>query len=665
MRHANAPLALLAAVVAGLFAAPVAAQYQEGPPFVAGDGQGWQIYASDVAVGGGDGAIVAFWQQTLDSHQGSVKPQALVASRLPVPGAAGQQVTVLETTETVTHPRVTSIAGGYLVAWTRGGGELRATVLDPAITPRRADVAISDNDGQRGLGRGAAVTGIAVGAALVWSEFGFGETEVRARLVDAGGEPRGTSFLVDDDVPRLNPFLDVAPLQDGGFVVAIGANADDPVKSHARSYFANGQARGASFELSTETHVRAIAASPDGASIVMVGVRSPDASRGHDLWARRFTIDGVALGPEFLVHDARYDVDLAPSVEFDLAGNLYVVWTERYPVATRARGYDGNGVAIGPAIALAGVNGPEIRTARLPSGSFVNAWSYHASPTVEANVVSLCTPGTSLCGDGVVEPLCERCDDGVANSDSAPDACRTSCRPAGCGDGVIDGGESCDDGNRDDCDGCDARCTVEAGIGCGDGVAYPACGELCDDANLVVGDGCSPGCLLERIPGGGSPASDCNAEWSIDNAANVPLLVNGQFSRTQTCSEGDPRCDFDGDPTRCTFHLKTCVNNTGAAACTPGTRLSSWTLHRPSAAQAAKSPALAEVRAALAAVVPAAIVGPGTRDLCTETVAVPVALRGSAARLRPGRLGLKTVATLYDGTKDTDGLKLVCLPAAP
>lgn len=51
------------------------------------------------------------------------------------------------------------------------------------------------------------------------------------------------------------------------------------------------------------------------------------------------------------------------------------------------------------------------------------------------------------CGDGVLtHDDGERCDDGVFNSDLQPDACRTDCRPARCGDGVLDSTEQCDDG---------------------------------------------------------------------------------------------------------------------------------------------------------------------------------------------------------------------------
>jgi MYXO-CTERM domain-containing protein len=64
----------------------------------------------------------------------------------------------------------------------------------------------------------------------------------------------------------------------------------------------------------------------------------------------------------------------------------------------------------------------------------------------------------SICGDGNVTGV-ETCDDGAGNSDSAADACRTDCRPAGCGDSVTDSGEDCDDGNVSDADACTSTCT--------------------------------------------------------------------------------------------------------------------------------------------------------------------------------------------------------------
>ena len=48
------------------------------------------------------------------------------------------------------------------------------------------------------------------------------------------------------------------------------------------------------------------------------------------------------------------------------------------------------------------------------------------------------------CGDGVVNQPTETCDNGTNNSDVTPNACRTSCQPASCGDGVVDTGEEAD-----------------------------------------------------------------------------------------------------------------------------------------------------------------------------------------------------------------------------
>ena len=53
----------------------------------------------------------------------------------------------------------------------------------------------------------------------------------------------------------------------------------------------------------------------------------------------------------------------------------------------------------------------------------------------------------AVCGDGIEEGT-EECDLGTANDDNVPDACRTDCRNAHCGDGVLDTTEAGDDGRK-------------------------------------------------------------------------------------------------------------------------------------------------------------------------------------------------------------------------
>ena len=92
--------------------------------------------------------------------------------------------------------------------------------------------------------------------------------------------------------------------------------------------------------------------------------------------------------------------------------------------------------------------------------------------------------GTSTCvktcGDGLIDPPGEECDDAATNSDTAPNACRLSCKRASCGDNVVDNGEACDLGSMNSDtrpDGCRTKCVAAF---CGDGIVDPARGEQCD-----------------------------------------------------------------------------------------------------------------------------------------------------------------------------------------
>jgi len=83
------------------------------------------------------------------------------------------------------------------------------------------------------------------------------------------------------------------------------------------------------------------------------------------------------------------------------------------------------------------------------------------------------------CGNGRIEPPGEECDDGPSgNSDQTPNACRSTCRRAHCGDHVLDQGEACDDGaTNSDATANACRTTCVAAF-CGDGVIDD--GEVCD-----------------------------------------------------------------------------------------------------------------------------------------------------------------------------------------
>ena len=270
---------------------------------------------------------------------------------------------------------------------------------------------------------------------------------------------------------------------------------------------------------------------------------------------------------------------------------------------------------------------PGLRTVRLVTGTFASAWSDGTHGW--ANIVTLCPAGSAVCGDGVRAVTCEACDDGLANSNTLPDTCRTNCRRAGCGDGVVDSGEACDDGNRTSCDGCSATCGVEPGAICGDGVVSPGC-EGCDDGNAVEGDGCATTCAIERVLGGGSANTDCYTEWRVDNAANVPLEAKAGGNESAPALRRR----------RSALRLR---RRRARQLHLPRRRLRQQ--HQPRSLRAGPAPAdlgaqaavgearepafrARPVRAAFDAV-PSEIVGPGTRDVCSNDalVTVPPAAR--------------------------------------
>ncbi|MBI3331713.1 DUF4215 domain-containing protein [Candidatus Peregrinibacteria bacterium] len=144
-----------------------------------------------------------------------------------------------------------------------------------------------------------------------------------------------------------------------------------------------------------------------------------------------------------------------------------------------------------------------------------------------------------FCGDAVTNDNgSEQCDNGAGNSDTLPNACRSDCQNAVCGDGVQDNGEVCDDGNQDNGDGCTNTCTVSS---CGNGVTEG--GEECDDGNQNNEDSCLNQCLLPYCGDGQvRDGEDCD-DGNIGNADGC----------SSSCEEEDGfDCDDDdGGPSVC------------------------------------------------------------------------------------------------------------------
>lgn len=160
------------------------------------------------------------------------------------------------------------------------------------------------------------------------------------------------------------------------------------------------------------------------------------------------------------------------------------------------------------------------------SGEIVNCVQFTISET-----------GVSFCGDGNLDLDDEECDDGEANSDTAPDACRTDCTLPRCGDRVTDSGEQCDDGpdNWDTRpDACRTNCTLPT---CGDNVTDS--GEECDGSD----DGACPGdCEFDcRCP---PPPIPALSRWGLVALAALLFMFSKRYFGRRSLLASSP---FQGE----------------------------------------------------------------------------------------------------------------------
>jgi len=192
------------------------------------------------------------------------------------------------------------------------------------------------------------------------------------------------------------------------------------------------------------------------------------------------------------------------------------------------------------------------------------------------------------CGDGTVNKAAgEECDDG---NNVATDACTDVCKPAACGDGVVQAGvEACDDGNAVDSDACSNMCTINglrvfvssetyngnlAGLAGADG----KCQALANAANLGgkwmawLSDGATGPATRFTTKGGSKPYVRIDGKLVANDWAD---LIDGKLTNPINVTEANmpaagpthvwTNTAVDGTPSTVDKHCLIWLNPTGAS----------------------------------------------------------------------------------------------------
>lgn len=173
-------------------------------------------------------------------------------------------------------------------------------------------------------------------------------------------------------------------------------------------------------------------------------------------------------------------------------------------------------------------------------------------------------------------------------------------------------------------------------------------------AALAARAACPPSC---PIPGGGSPALDCHAEFAGEGLRLNYKPFDPLRPKPGTevrCFDGDVGCDRDGVANnQCVFDVDVCLRNAdpNLPLCTPAD------VTAVTVSGTTRDPDLAALHADLAALLPA------TAPVCTAGRTLAVTLKGPDARgrFKAAKKKVKLTATTAAGA-DADTMKLTCLP---
>ncbi len=360
-----------------------------------------QMQSAVAGLAGGGHVVVwaSRYQDDPDSSNFGIFGQLYDASGQPVGPEFPVNTTFIGTQQ---NPVVSALpSGGFIVAWDGNGaddtagvyGQIFAADGTPVGTEFRMNDATSGSELDVQLAVSASGTVLAVWSDTNGDSNGYG---VRGRLYDSAGNALSTDMQLNTTETSTQYMPVVTALAGGGFAVAWDSYGQDAAGGYGvvlQILGANGAKVGGEIAVNVSTAgyqtVGGIASLANGTIVVTWTEQDGVDGSGQGVFARLFSASGVPLGDEFLVPEAVYTTQNAPTVIALADGGFVIAWAD-------GGGVDGSGWGvIGQRYAADGsrIDGPfvineevsstqnEVALAALINGGFVASWSSTTSGT--------------------------------------------------------------------------------------------------------------------------------------------------------------------------------------------------------------------------------------------------------------------------------------------
>jgi hypothetical protein len=369
------------------------------------EGHGVYTGSSQSVAVADDGSFVVVWMQTTIDQVDGQDDSDIMAQRFNADGTPAGDAFLVNTTtaDFQVQPAVAMNASGeFVISWltqhpwiNQWGGEetyddVYARRFDADGTALGNDFVLNaDLDDHRGMLEVAIHDDGSFMAAWNIHDSDANSSQTFIRRYDATGNAIGNEAAIAYGHFMTYPDIEFTP--DGGFLLAY---TDDQSLSVQR-FDSNASPIGSMVSVHGNTWVNSPSIAVDATGGFVVAWDHYDSQYGnisaHNVYARRFTADGVAVGETFEVSSSELGhYDLFTSVAMSADGNFVVTWMTRdlsQPNTLNdivARAFNSDGVPIGDQFVVSpGISPPGYyaytAVAMTPTGEFIINWSGYGS----------------------------------------------------------------------------------------------------------------------------------------------------------------------------------------------------------------------------------------------------------------------------------------------